>query len=802
MISGFISCTLAGPRPPPGDWFPPYEGYPPDEFHPFIEALLPHVKSFSYTWFNLQAAKRKHFKKHEKRMSMEEERRVKDELQNEKPEIKQKWASRLLAKLRKDITQECREDFVLSISGKRPPLCVLSNPDQKGKMRRIDCLRQADKVWRLDLVMVILFKAIPLESTDGERLEKSPDCLHPNLCVNPHHISVSVRELDLYLANFIHSYVPDPRDPRADYQEIPMNHHDQDIKVPGNIHSGVSGNDSIMATGVFSARELMRVTRHPLDPLDGDQDQYEEEANASIMMPPNGTHPMLPPPKIDSPSYYNYSPHPQDPNQQHMVAMSAHHGMPNGQSQLSPSGNPHKRLKRSTMSSISSADEDQESVGDDTEQMSTYYKSGGMAGQSGWQDPNMDPGLVAAHSSSELLSPHIIHTLKAKSSGDGKGFAPVISHHEVRSDHVGTPPRPLTNHVGQAVDSSHDRETPPHHLRATEISDSDDEEKSSPRSSRHASVISASFQPIFTTLVGMQPMSLNSSHGHGQMKFPEQPGHSGHNSDTFQDFVSLVCQEANNPSQQGQSTPPSPPGKSSSKMPHYYTPGMLPPPPPPPTLARPVAILRTSDGTVISTNSSTSMSSSIISSSGGQQVSNSPGTPPANRSIMSSPFSVLQRPEHGFAHIHPQGHQLFSYPNISPVNAFSGVISPTTLSLISSPVATPRTTPRSTPIPRWTTPFGIPLDDNMDYNSMLATMMHVNPDEPLMSEDRIFPVIHNSEGMDHTNGNSNGNSNNTGNGGAGQSAGPSHVPTPSHQGPATPGPPTPKQPAQGQPQGT
>ncbi|XP_053394951.1 nuclear factor 1 X-type-like isoform X10 [Mercenaria mercenaria] len=684
--------TLAGPRPPPGDWFPPYEGYPPDEFHPFIEALLPHVKSFSYTWFNLQAAKRKHFKKHEKRMSMEEERRVKDELQNEKPEIKQKWASRLLAKLRKDITQECREDFVLSISGKRPPLCVLSNPDQKGKMRRIDCLRQADKVWRLDLVMVILFKAIPLESTDGERLEKSPDCLHPNLCVNPHHISVSVRELDLYLANFIHSYVPDPRDPRADYQEIPMNHHDQDIKVPGNIHSGVSGNDSIMATGVFSARELMRVTRHPLDPLDGDQDQYEEEANASIMMPPNGTHPMLPPPKIDSPSYYNYSPHPQDPNQQHMVAMSAHHGMPNGQSQLSPSGNPHKRLKRSTMSSISSADEDQESVGDDTEQMSTYYKSGGMAGQSGWQDPNMDPG--------------------------------------------------------------------------------------------------------------MQPMSLNSSHGHGQMKFPEQPGHSGHNSDTFQDFVSLVCQEANNPSQQGQSTPPSPPGKSSSKMPHYYTPGMLPPPPPPPTLARPVAILRTSDGTVISTNSSTSMSSSIISSSGGQQVSNSPGTPPANRSIMSSPFSVLQRPEHGFAHIHPQGHQLFSYPNISPVNAFSGVISPTTLSLISSPVATPRTTPRSTPIPRWTTPFGIPLDDNMDYNSMLATMMHVNPDEPLMSEDRIFPVIHNSEGMDHTNGNSNGNSNNTGNGGAGQSAGPSHVPTPSHQGPATPGPPTPKQPAQGQPQGT
>jgi len=208
-----------------------------DDYHPFIEACLPFVKTFAYTWFNLQARKRKYFKKHEIRMSPQQERECKEELESQPADLKQKWASRLLAKLRKDIRPECRDDFVNAVSGKGCNRCVISNPDPKGKMRRIDCLRQADKVWRLDLVMVILFQAFPLESTDGERLGKTGICRH-HLCVQPNHLCLVVKELDLFLTNFL---VRDSSD-----------QHSTQLS---------DGQPNIATTGVFSSRELLRYSK-------------------------------------------------------------------------------------------------------------------------------------------------------------------------------------------------------------------------------------------------------------------------------------------------------------------------------------------------------------------------------------------------------------------------------------------------------------------------------------------------------------------------------------------------------------
>ncbi|XP_003367358.1 putative MH1 domain protein [Trichinella spiralis] len=244
--------------------------------HQFVEALLPYVKEFAYVWFNLQSAKRKWHKiRNVKKLPIDEEKDIKERLMNEKPEVKQRWASRLLFKLRKDIHPHCRENFVHSITGSRPAVCIASNPDQRGKMRRIDCLGQADKVWRLDLVM-----GIPLESTDSERLEKISDCFHPALCVNPYHICIAVRELDLFLANFIRTNDPDTtgtlqvREKDVKEAEEDSDDGDDDDDDEGDM---CLNNEGVWGTGVFTAYELKTLTKPSIITM----------INGQVVVPPN-----------------------------------------------------------------------------------------------------------------------------------------------------------------------------------------------------------------------------------------------------------------------------------------------------------------------------------------------------------------------------------------------------------------------------------------------------------------------------------------------------------------------------------
>lgn len=69
--------------------------------------------------------------------------------------------------------------------------------------------------------------------------------------------------------------------------------------------------------------------------------------------------------------------------------------------------------------------------------------------------------------------------------------------------------------------------------------------------------------------------------------------------------------------------------------------------------------------------------------------------------------------------------QLFSYP--SSISTMSGVISPTNLSLYSSPVTTPRTTPRT----RWNNPFLM----EEDFGMMTHPVSSNHPDSVILMEE-------------------------------------------------------------------
>ncbi|XP_043245613.1 nuclear factor 1 X-type-like isoform X17 [Amphibalanus amphitrite] len=596
-----------------------------DEFHPFIEALLPHVKAFSYTWFNLQAAKRKYFKKHEKRMSLEEERRCKEELQSEKAEVKQKWASRLLGKLRKDITQECREDFVLSVTGKKPAMCVLSNPDQKGKMRRIDCLRQADKVWRLDLVMVILFKAIPLESTDGERLEKSPDCMHPQLCVNPYHINISVRELDLYLANYVHrpDSIPgntcEGSELENDDRFVSKGHYNH------NPYTGVLPNDTVMTTGVFSSAELWRLSK-------------------GSIVSPNGISPAtLTTIKVENSSvnYYCSSYTPPAPD---------HHGM----------------------------------------LVSGAYSGGGTL-------------AMPRASHSPAAEPRVKRMRRLSSDEERERQAEI--------GYYGQSPVSLASQGSWHADVDHG------------------------------------------TLAGLSNMILPSAsyYQEGEQHSPGKYQENGH--DTFSDFVTLVCQEAQNT--QPQASVPTgsvsvTTGAGTGRAQHkYYNTSMLPPPPPPP-MARPVAIIRSTADVNCGADASPPSAHAVSP----HAVSVVMETDAAGAERMTSPPTS-------------SAGQLYTYASIA------GSVSPTSMALYTSP---PRSAASSvvrmstsaaagggggggaagagtgSGASRWNQHFI--LEENVDYGMMQSLLPAAGgADVPagIIDDDRYFSsVVHTGDGIEST----------------------------------------------------
>uniref|UniRef100_A0A1I8H4G3 CTF/NF-I domain-containing protein n=1 Tax=Macrostomum lignano TaxID=282301 RepID=A0A1I8H4G3_9PLAT len=90
----------------------------------------------------------------------------------------------LLKKIFKEIQDDYKAAFIRVWLECDDTSCVLTVPDGKGKMKRIDGLRGSDKVWRLDTLVAILFHGVPMDSTDTNLLVHRCE---DELCINPRH---------------------------------------------------------------------------------------------------------------------------------------------------------------------------------------------------------------------------------------------------------------------------------------------------------------------------------------------------------------------------------------------------------------------------------------------------------------------------------------------------------------------------------------------------------------------------------------------------------------------------------------
>ncbi|EDV23107.1 uncharacterized protein TRIADDRAFT_58053 [Trichoplax adhaerens] len=173
-----------------------------------LEELQRYIHPRAYGWFHLQQ-KRRHYNSTNRRSNMIKYDNIKNkqedtwlaDIKRVRNHDKMLWCKRLLIKILKDVKTENKRNITQWIRDRNTDKCIISNPDYRGKMRRIDCLRQTDKVWRLDIVMAILFTGVPLESTDSDRICKSNQCQNPDLCISPFHVQVVARELDIFLYN-------------------------------------------------------------------------------------------------------------------------------------------------------------------------------------------------------------------------------------------------------------------------------------------------------------------------------------------------------------------------------------------------------------------------------------------------------------------------------------------------------------------------------------------------------------------------------------------------------------------------